>query len=60
MARILPEYGIQFVEIPRKEMGSSVISASRVRKLLMDDNFDEISKMVPKTTLEYLKKMPRF
>lgn len=55
MNRILPQYGIRFVEIPRKEQGNAVISASRVRKLLDEKNFKAISKIVPKTTLSYLK-----
>ena len=55
---ILPQHGIQFVEIPRKETNGIAISASHVRKLLDDRNFDEISKIVPKTTFDYL--MRRF
>lgn len=55
MRNILPQYGIKFVEIPRKKQDETVISASRVRKLLGEKNFDEISMMVPNTTLEYLK-----
>ena len=34
MRRILPQYGIEFCEIKRKEESGAVISASRVRKLL--------------------------
>lgn len=56
MEELLPKHGIEFIEIPRKTMGDSVISASRVRKLLLEDNFDEIAEIVPETTLEYLKK----
>jgi len=56
MRRILPDHGIEFVEIPRKEFNGEVISASRVRKLLDDKDFDEISKIVPETTLNYLIK----
>lgn len=55
MKRILPQYGIEFNVIPRKEADGKVISASRVRQLLKERNFDEIEKLVPKTTLEYLK-----
>ena len=55
MRRILPSYGIEFVEIPRKEYDGQVISASRVRKLLDERNFDDIAKIVPATTLSYLK-----
>jgi len=56
MSRLLPRYGIRFDLIPRKEVNGEVISASRVRKLLEDQNFDEIAKIVPETTLLYLKK----
>ncbi len=54
MSRILPQYGIEFVEIPRKELNSEPISASRVRRLLDEKKFDELSGLVPKTTFEYL------
>jgi len=55
MRRILPNHNIEFVEIPRKEQSGEVISASRVRKLLDTKSFEAIEKIVPKTTLEYLK-----
>ena len=51
----LPEYGIEVIEIPRKESGGDVISASRVRALLDAENFEEIRKLVPDTTFDYLK-----
>ena len=56
MSEKLPEYGIDFVEIPRKHCGDKVISATTVRAYLKEKNFDEIEKLVPTTTLEYLKK----
>lgn len=55
MRAILPEYGIEFVKIPRKECKGSPISASRVRELLEKREFDEIARIVPQTTLDYLK-----
>ena len=55
MRDIFPKYGIDFIEIPRKTINGEVISAKRVRKLLKSQNFDEISKLVPNTTLNYLK-----
>jgi len=55
MRKILPDYGIEFIEIKRKESSGAVISASRVRALLKDKDFDAISQIVPKTTLDYLK-----
>jgi [citrate (pro-3S)-lyase] ligase len=56
MEERLPLYGIEFIEIKRKEIGSQVISASRVRKCLEHKDFEEIRKLVPETTYEYLVK----
>ncbi|WP_051940249.1 hypothetical protein [Stenoxybacter acetivorans] len=55
MRRILPQHGIEFEVIVRKESGGAVISASRVRALLEKKQFDEIAEIVPETTLIYLK-----
>lgn len=59
MRRILPEYGIEFVEIPRKTdvLGKRemAISASRVRDLLEKGDFDAIKPLVPENTFRYLK-----
>ena len=54
MAKILPPRGIRFEVLKRIESGGAVISASRVRALLSDGAFDEISELVPVTTLSYL------
>jgi [citrate (pro-3S)-lyase] ligase len=54
MAQILPEFGVGFQEIPRKEFNGVPISASLVRSLLTEQNFEEIAKIVPQTTLDYL------
>jgi [citrate (pro-3S)-lyase] ligase len=55
MKEILPEYGVDVMIIPRKEESGAPISASRVRALLKDRDFVSISKLVPITTLDYLK-----
>lgn len=55
MKRILPQYGIKFDVIPRKEINGQVVSASRVRKLLKEKDFEGIKSMVPLTTYEYLR-----
>ena len=54
MERTLGEYGIEFVEIKRKRSEEEVISASKVRRLLKSNSFDEIKKIVPKCTYDYL------
>ena len=54
MEKNLPKYGITLVEIPRKESGNAVISASRVRKLLGEKDYAGVKAIVPKTTYDYL------
>lgn len=54
MRTILPEYNIEFVEIPRLELDGETVSASRVRTLLKERNLDAIKLIVPETTFQYL------
>lgn len=54
MKRILPKYGIELVEIPRKEQGDRYISASLVRKYLMDGDTMNLTKLVPVSTVKIL------
>ena len=56
MRRILPQYNIDFCEIPRKEINGEVISAKKVRAALVDNDFDKIQKLVPQSTFDFLKK----
>ncbi|MDR0903702.1 MAG: adenylyltransferase/cytidyltransferase family protein [Ruminococcus sp.] len=56
MSNLLPFYGVEFVEIKRKEEDGEVISASRVRKLLHENNFEGIKPLVPEATFRYLEK----
>lgn len=55
MRTVLPNYGIQFIEIPRKKEGKDPISASRVRRLMQNQNFTEIKDLVPPSTFEFLQ-----
>lgn len=56
MRRILPQYGIEFCEIPRSSQGNTVISASWVRQLLQEKGVcEEALALVPEVTQRYLK-----
>jgi len=55
MSRILPQYGIKFIEIPRLKSDGEEISASKARELLKTRQFDKLKKLVPNKTLKYLK-----
>lgn len=55
MAELLPSYGIEWKEIPRFEVDGEAVSAGRVRELLGKNRPDEIRRLVPKTTFDYLE-----
>ena len=55
MKKILPQYGVEVCEIPRREINGEVISAKKVREALKVGDFDTIKKLVPKTTLKFLR-----
>lgn len=55
MKEILPRYGVEFCEIPRKNFGDEPISASKVRAALKEGDFDKIKNLVPETTYLYLR-----
>lgn len=53
MRKILPQKGITFVEIPRINAGSEIISASKVRKYLEEENYERAFAFLPETTKQY-------
>ncbi len=58
MKRILPEYGINIVEIPRMtcdEEEGGVVSATLVRKALEEKNWHIVETLCPESTVMYLK-----
>lgn len=56
MKELLPQMGIEFIELPRKLEQGVAISASRVRKLIKEGQPEAIKELVPETTLKYLQK----
>lgn len=54
MKALLPKYGIELVELARKELEGDAVSASRVRALLEKGDMEAIRPLVPETTFEYL------
>ena len=55
MERVLTSYGISFMDIPRREDSEGVISASRVRRLMEENKWEELKFLVPETTYQYLE-----
>lgn len=55
MKQSLEVAGIQCEIVPRLEIKNEAISASRVRRLIANDNIEAIKPIVPKSTYEYFK-----
>jgi [citrate (pro-3S)-lyase] ligase len=56
MKALLPQYGIQVVELPRIELNNEPISASKVRRLFEAGEMGMVKKLVPAATLEILNR----
>lgn len=54
MKSFLGERGIEVIEVPRFEENNHQVSASVVRKLMAEGNYEEIKKIVPGITYKYL------
>lgn len=54
MLNQLPEYGLKVQVIERKEGNNGVISATKVRKLLKEKDWEGIREYVPEITFDYL------
>ncbi len=56
MAVILPKYGLEFIEIPRKATDDTneIINATKVRELIKDKNLDQLKRFIPLTTLNII------
>jgi len=50
----LPPKGIEVIEIERVAVDGTVVSASKVRESIKNDDWDEVKKMVPDSTYRYL------
>lgn len=54
MKKILPQYGIELIEIPRKTINGKPISASLVREYIEKGSIDRLAELVPATTGAFL------
>ncbi len=54
MPEVLREYGIEWMQIPRRAQAGEPISATRVRAALARGEFDRIASWVPPATLRFL------
>lgn len=54
LSNILPQYGVELCQIERKKSENKFISASNVRELLKNDKTDEVKKLLPEVTIEFI------
>ena len=61
MKELLPEHGIELIEIPRftaeGDKSGLAVSASRVRELLKGGDFESVRTLVPDTTFEIIDRV---
>lgn len=55
MGDILPAHNIEFTVIPRIAAEGEIVSASKVREMIRQDDWEGIRRMVPETTYVYLR-----
>lgn len=55
LKKILPAYGVELHEIGRKVLKNVPISASRVRDLIKQGDFQNLKNLLPEVTLEFLE-----
>lgn len=55
MKEILPGYGVEVVENERKEAEGQPISASRVRRLIAENRFDELEPLLPESSIALIQ-----
>lgn len=60
MKLILPEFGIELVEMPRKKCHGQVINATQVRKWIKAGQWQKCERYLSRTTLSYLRKAKGF
>ncbi|SNS59503.1 [citrate (pro-3S)-lyase] ligase [Anaerovirgula multivorans] len=54
MKTLLPNHGVEVIEVPRRKGDREVISASRVRKLLREGKLINVKQLVPINTYQFL------
>lgn len=55
MKHLLPQYGVRLIEIERKTADGSAISASLVRSLINNRQFDRLSDLLPESSIQIIQ-----
>jgi len=55
MKELLPEYGVEVVEIERFAADGEIISASRIRHLILDHRMEELENLLPESSFNIIQ-----
>lgn len=54
LKEVLPKYNVDVKVVDRMKVDEEVISASKVRELILEDKIEKVKKIVPKITYDFL------
>lgn len=54
MKEMLPGYGIELIEIPRRECGGRAVSASHARELIENKRWEELEELLPESSMNLI------
>ena len=55
MKEMLPDYGIELIEIARRETGGQAVSASRARRLIASGEWEAIKELLPESSINVIR-----
>ena len=55
MKKLLPEYGVEVIEMERYAVSGEIVSASRIRSLIREKRMDELEGLLPASSLRLLQ-----
>lgn len=55
MKKLLPEYGVEVIELERYAVSGEIVSASRIRSLIREKRMDALAGLLPASTLMHLR-----
>jgi len=55
MKQLLPQYGIEVIELERFAASQEIVSASRVRSLIRENNMEALENLLPESSLGFIQ-----
>ena len=55
MKKLLPEYGVEVIELERHCVGGQIVSASHIRRLIREKRVEELEMLLPGSSLKMIQ-----